>query len=190
MRAEYKPYIRMLEPAKLRPYTKNAKRHPNEQIDKIAAQINAFGFDQPIVCDSQFVVIKGHGRLEAAIRLGLERVPVILRDDLNENEASASRIGDNKVAESDWINDNLKFEFGTLSRADFDLDLTGFDEGERRMVEADLELDISLAKDNNPKPTGLEGKITVTCPGAMRAELKGFLQTTIDGSGFEGVELN
>ena len=59
----------------------NAKAHPIEQIDKIAASTAAFGFDQPIVVDADGVIIKGHGRREASLRIGLERVPVFVRHD-------------------------------------------------------------------------------------------------------------
>ena len=112
-------------PESLTPYVKNTKVHSVEQIDKIAGQISAFGFDQPIVVDASGVIIKGHGRREAAIRLGLQEVPVVV-SSLDEYQAMAARIGDNKVAEAPWDNDLLKFEFGTLENQAFNLDLTGF----------------------------------------------------------------
>ena len=109
----------------IKPYPKNAKKHDAKQIKQVAKSIEEFGFNQPIVVDKSGVIIKGHGRREAAMRLGMSRVPVIVQD-LTEHEAMAARIADDKVAESEWDNDFLKFEIGTLSRADFDLGLTGF----------------------------------------------------------------
>ena len=73
----FDPRIEWRDPATLTPYSNNAKTHPTEQIDKIAASIASFGFDQPIVVDTDGVIIKGHGRREASLRLGLDQVPVL-----------------------------------------------------------------------------------------------------------------
>lgn len=113
-------------PDALTPYVLNTKRHPTEQIDKIAASIAEFGFDQPIVVDSDGVIIKGHGRREAALRLKLPNVPVLVRSDLSPAQVKAARIADNKVAESDWDLDALKLELQSLDEAGFSLDSTGF----------------------------------------------------------------
>lgn len=79
------------------PYTKNAKNHPEEQIQRLAATIRRFGWDQPIVTESDGTIIKGHGRRLAALHLGLTEVPVWIRHDLTKNEADAARIADNAV---------------------------------------------------------------------------------------------
>lgn len=118
--------IEWRDPKSLTPYVKNSKIHSPEQIDKIAGQIAAFGFDQPIVVDKQGVLVKGHGRREAAIRLGMQSVPVIV-SDLDEYQAMAARIADNKVAEAPWDPELLKFDLGTLKMHDFELKLTGFE---------------------------------------------------------------
>ena len=107
------------------PYARNAKKHPREQLDKIAQQISAVGFLVPIIVDKKFVIIAGHGRFAAAQLLNLQTVPVIVADHLSEEEAMAFRIADNKVAESEWDLPILTFELGTLDRADFNLSLTG-----------------------------------------------------------------
>lgn len=126
----YTPRIETKSPHDLTPYFRNTKAHPTEQIDKIASAIAEFGFDQPIVIDSDGVIIKGHGRREAAIRLGIKEVPVLVRDDLTEAQKKAARIADNKVAESEWLQEELKTEIEELSDLDYDLDLTGFGEDE------------------------------------------------------------
>lgn len=119
--------IHWLSPDALVPYVKNAKIHTPEQIDKIAGQIAAFGFDQPIVVDKNNVIIKGHGRREAAMRLGMQSVPVIV-STLDEYQAMAARIADNKVAEAPWDPELLKFDLGTLKMHEFDMKLTGIED--------------------------------------------------------------
>lgn len=141
---KFSPKVVYLDPAELTPYSRNTKKHPEDQINKIAAQIASAGFDVPIVVDAEHVIIKGHGRREAAIKLGLKQVPVIVRDDLSELQVQAARIADNKVAESAWDLDMLAFELGTLERGDFDLNLTGFDESEWSALLKDDSFDFSL----------------------------------------------
>jgi DNA modification methylase len=133
---EFKAEIFHLDPSELTPYANNSKKHTTEQIDEIAGQISKFGFDQPIVVDRSRVIIKGHGRREAAIRLRLKSVPVIIQD-LSEYEAMAARIADNKVASKTGFDmDKLAFDIGTLERNKFDLKSTGFDEAEiKKMIE-------------------------------------------------------
>lgn len=125
-----KPELVWRDPNSLIPYVKNAKKHSDEQINEIAGLITAFGFDQPIVVDAQGVIIKGHGRREAALRLGLKEVPVIV-STLDEYQAMASRMADNKVAEKGtWDMDLLKFDIGTLALRDFDMKLTSMSEAD------------------------------------------------------------
>lgn len=125
-----KPEIVWRDPNQLIPYVKNARKHSDEQINEIAGLITAFGFDQPIVVDASGVIIKGHGRREASLRLGLPEVPVIV-STLDEYQAMASRMADNKVAEkATWDMDLLKFDIGTLALRDFDMKLTSMSEAD------------------------------------------------------------
>ena len=123
----FDPRIEWRDPETLTPYSNNAKTHPTEQVDKIAASIASFGFDQPIVVDGDGVIIKGHGRREAGLRLGLDKVPVLVRDDLSVAEIKAARLADNRTAQSPWDEDLLRVELGALLEENFDLGLTGFD---------------------------------------------------------------
>jgi ParB-like chromosome segregation protein Spo0J len=144
---EFKAQIQWVPPESITPYPNNIKKHPVHQIDKIAGQISEFGFDQPIVVDKNKVIIKGHGRRAAALRLGLKEVPIII-SDLTDMEAKAARMGDNKVAESDWDEDMLRFELGTLQRNEYDLGLTGFEVGELDKLMADpVETESSTSDD-------------------------------------------
>lgn len=103
------------------PYSNNAKRHPAEQVRLIANSIKEFGFRQPIVVDQNNVVVIGHGRLLAAKRLRLPKVPVERINDLSEEQIRALRIADNSVSVSDWNMDLLAEEI-----SDIDLDMGDF----------------------------------------------------------------
>lgn len=107
----------------IKPYTKNAKKHPKKQIEQIANSIKEFGMNQPIVVDKQGVIIVGHGRYEASKLLGIE--PEIKVVDLTEEQAKAYRLADNKLNESEWDMGLAIEELKGLSEELFDL--TGFD---------------------------------------------------------------
>ena len=110
----------------LKPYEKNAKKHSQAQVERIAQSIRDFGFNQPIVIDRNRVVIVGHGRLEAAILLELEHVPAIMLD-ITEDQARAYRLADNKLNESDWDMDLVLEELKHLQSVNFDIGVTGFE---------------------------------------------------------------
>ena len=134
--------ITLIDTGELIPYTNNVKEHPDEQVKKIASSIKNYGWDQPIVVDGSNEIIKGHGRLQAAEVLGLNEVPVIQRSDLSNAEARASRIADNKTAESPWLDDELETEVGVLADDDaIDLDSLGFDDDELDSLITDPQLE-------------------------------------------------
>ena len=117
-----------LPPGELTPYPKNAKKHPDDQVQHIANSIREFGFRQPIVVDADNVVVIGHGRLMAAQKLGLESVPVVRADDLTEEQIKALRLADNKTNESEWDFTELEAELAELEM-DFDMADFGFTDG-------------------------------------------------------------
>lgn len=117
-----------LEVGALRPYDKNAKEHPERQVEQIANSIREFGFRQPIVVDAEGLVIAGHGRLLAAQKLGMERVPCVRVDDLTESQIRALRLADNKTNESAWIEPLLHEELAALA-GEIDMGMFGFDLG-------------------------------------------------------------
>ena len=123
--------VERVDPDTLIPYSNNAKEHPEEQVKKIASSIKNYGWDQPIVVDGENEIIKGHGRLQAAELLGLDEVPIIKREDLTEAEAKASRIADNKTAESAWNDDLLASEIEILEQTEaIETETLGFSDGE------------------------------------------------------------
>jgi hypothetical protein len=92
-------------------------------VDKVAASIKEFGFKNPIIIDKNGIIIAGHTRLKAAKKLGFDKVPTILADDLTDQQAKAFRIADNKVSEfADWDDELLFQELGDIP----DIDMTKF----------------------------------------------------------------
>jgi site-specific DNA-methyltransferase (adenine-specific) len=115
---------------KLIPYAKNSRTHSVEQVAQIAASIKEFGFRNPILVDG-VGIIAGHGRLLAAQKLGLDKVPTIDCSDMTASQKKAYIIADNKLAmNAGWDNEFLTIELKDLEAEGFDLTLTGFDDKE------------------------------------------------------------
>lgn len=108
--------------ASVKPYARNAKKHDETQIANVAESIKQFGWQQPIVCDADGVIIIGHCRLLAAKKLGLNKVPVKTVDNLSEEQVKKLRALDNKLNESDWDFDLLAEDIGELDFSGFDID--------------------------------------------------------------------
>lgn len=117
----------------LRPSARNPRTHSDRQIDQIGRSIRTFGFNSPIAVDANGNVVAGHGRLEAAKRLGLETVPVVCLDHLSPAQAKAFLIADNRIAElAAWNRPLLVEVFDELQREGLtlEIDSTGFEVGE------------------------------------------------------------
>ena len=115
---------------KLIPYAKNSRTHSPEQVAQIAASIKEFGFRNPILVDG-VGIIAGHGRLLAAQKLGLDKVPTLDCSDMTESQKKAYIIADNKLAmNAGWDNAILTIELQDLEDEGFDLTLLGFDDKE------------------------------------------------------------
>ena len=112
---------------KVKPYDKNPRKN-KAAVDYVANSIKEFGFQQPIVVDKDMVVIAGHTRLKAAKKLKLKEVPVVIADNLTEEQVKAYRLADNKTAEkAEWDFDLLTDELLSLQELDFDMEQFGFD---------------------------------------------------------------
>ena len=119
--------VRYRSPHGLRPDPGNARVHPKAQIAQLRASITQFGFTNPVLIDEASGVIAGHGRLAAALDLGLDQVPTIELAGLSEAQQRALRLADNRIAlGARWDQDALKLELGALADLDVDLSLTGF----------------------------------------------------------------
>ena len=120
--------VEQLKVEDLIPYVNNSRTHSDEQVTQVASSIKEFGFTNPILIDGEGGIIAGHGRLMAAKKLGLNKVPCIRLDYLTETQRKAYVIADNKLAlNGGWDNDLLKIELTELDSLDFDLNLIGFD---------------------------------------------------------------
>ncbi len=114
--------------ADLIPYANNARTHSEAQVAQIAGSIRAFGFNNPVLVDGGNGIIAGHGRVLAAQRLGLERVPVIELTHLSDAQKRAYILADNRLAEqAGWDRALLALELGDLAALDIDLGSLGFD---------------------------------------------------------------
>ena len=121
------------------PYPGNP-RDNDAAIDAVAASLKEFGFRQPIVVDSAGVIIVGHTRYKAAMKLGLAVVPVHVAMDLTEAQVKAYRIADNATNEiAEWNYEMLPIELSALQEMSFDLNLLGFDQEElQRLMSGDV----------------------------------------------------
>jgi ParB-like nuclease domain len=114
----------------LKPDPRNPRKHSRAQIRAIARSIETFGFNAPILIDSENRVVAGHGRLDAAKWLKLESVPVIRLAHLTEAQAKAYMLADNKLTDrSSWDDRKVAIVLKELSEIalDFDIEATGFE---------------------------------------------------------------
>lgn len=114
--------------AEIHPYENNP-RFNDDAVDAVAASIQEFGFKVPIVLDSEGVIVAGHTRWKAALKLQLESVPCVVADDLSKEQIKAFRLADNKVGElADWNEEALAKELEGI--LEIDMSAFGFDVGE------------------------------------------------------------
>ena len=145
------------------PYASNSRTHSEEQIAQIAASIKEFGFNNPILLDGDKGVIAGHGRLLAARKLEMDKVPTIELAHLSETKKKAYILADNKLAlNAGWDMDLLSLEMGGLQDEGFDLSLIGFNETELADILADRNeglTDPDAVPDTPDDPVTREGDV-------------------------------
>lgn len=152
---------------KIVPNVNNTRTHSREQIDKIAASMIKFGFNDPIAIDLMNVIISGHGRLEAAKLIGLVEVPTIQLGHLDKNQQRAYVIAHNRISlDAGWDNDLLEIEMQELKDAGFDLVQTGFDDDEiMRLLNPEIicngHVDADIAPPVKKEPISVLGDIWV-----------------------------
>jgi hypothetical protein len=113
------------------PYARNARTHSDDQIAAIAASIREFGFNNPVLIDADAGIIAGHGRVMAARKLGMETVPCVRLEHLNEAQRRAYILADNRLAlNAGWDEPMLGIELSDLFREGVDLSLLGFGDEE------------------------------------------------------------
>ena len=143
------------DPAELQPRKSNPRTHSDAQVEQLKQSICHFGFTNPVLVDNHGGLIAGHGRLEAALQLGLKEIPTVCLDDMSEQDIRAYVIADNKLAlNAGWDEGLLALEFDYLSKLDieFDLSLTGFE-----LPEIDIALQslVLVGEDEEEDPSDL-----------------------------------
>lgn len=136
----------------IKPYENNARLHSSIQINQIMQSIKEFGFTNPLIIDTEYNLIAGHGRLEALKQLNkidfkdnpILQVPCIQVKDLSDTQKRALCLADNQIAlNSTWDNEKLQDELEKLINENFNFDCIGFDDS----VFDDLNIDNALNYD-------------------------------------------
>ena len=138
---------------RLKPNPRNSRKHGKKQLTQIARSIREFDFTAPVLTDEDYVILAGHGRLEAAKEAGLIEIPCIKLTGLSPAQKRAYLIADNKLAlNANWDVEMLAQEFGELAELGFEVDLTGFEFPE-------VDALMSQAKESSVQPQGPEDEI-------------------------------
>lgn len=130
-----------LATADLIPYARNAKKHDAAQVSKLAGSIREFGFNNPVLIDTDNGIIAGHGRVLAARQLGLEKIPCIRLGHLTDTQRRAYILADNRLAEigGGWDEEMLKLELADLAALEVDVAEIGFGAEDLAEVEPEEE---------------------------------------------------
>lgn len=123
---------------KLVPYANNPRLNEHT-VNDLVKSIKEFGFNQPIAVDKDYVIITGHARYKASLVLGLETVPVVVLDNLTDEQVKGYRLADNKVGEkSAWHVNKLEQELMDLS---VDMAQFGFEDLKGQLDGLDFDMD-------------------------------------------------
>lgn len=132
----------------LKSHLGNARTHSDDQLTVLAGSLREFGFVNPVLVDASNTIIAGHGRVEAARRIGLKEVPTLRIESLSEAQIRAYRIADNRIAElAGWDKEILAIELQNLIDVEvgFSIEVTGF---------SSVEVDALIAGDSDSEKGG------------------------------------
>lgn len=133
--------ITYLKTDDLIPYARNSRTHSDHQIAQLAGSIKEFGFRSPVLVDGEKGILAGHGRVLAALKLGLAEVPTIDGSDMTKAQQKAYIIADNKLAlNAGWDDEMLRIEIDDLKNEGFDVDVLGFDPSELQNKDIDYSI--------------------------------------------------
>jgi ParB-like chromosome segregation protein Spo0J len=122
--------VELREITSIRPYERNPRLN-DKAVDAVAGSLREFGFRQPIVVDAEGVIIAGHTRYKAALKLGLQKVPVHIATDLTPEQVKAYRIADNQTGDiAEWDMEILPIEISELQESGFDMGILSFSDKE------------------------------------------------------------
>ncbi len=134
------PKIENLPVDHLVPYANNARTHSDEQVAQIAASIREFGFTNPVLVDKDGTIVAGHGRVLAARKLGMAKVPCLRLAHLTPHQVKAYVLADNRLAlNAGWDEELLKVELTGLNELGFDTSILGFSQEEIDRMLADYD---------------------------------------------------
>lgn len=136
--------VQSIKISEVKPYDKNP-RNNDQGVDAVAKSIKEFNWQQPIVVDKDNIIIVGHTRYKAAKKLGMDKVPVVVADNLSPEQVKAYRLADNKTGElTDWDMGLLDDELADI--ADIDMSDFGFnldlDDDEAKVQEDDFDEEV------------------------------------------------
>lgn len=115
--------IKLVDTKKIKPYHRNVRKN-DVTVEKLVEVIPKVGFNVPLVLDRNNVIVKGHTRWKAAIKLGMKQIPCVYTD-ADEETIKLDRLADNRIQEfSQWDDELLKGELASLNLG-FDFDLKG-----------------------------------------------------------------
>lgn len=138
---------------KLVPYANNPRLNEHT-VNDLVKSIREFGFNQPIAVDKDYVIITGHARYKASLVMGLEKVPVVVLDNLTEEQVKGYRLADNKVGEkSAWHVNKLEQELLDLS---VDMAQFGFEDLKGQLDGLDFDMDESDSGEDMDVLEGVE----------------------------------
>ena len=137
----------------LKPYENNARTHSPEQVEQLTKSIKQFGFNNPILVQDDLTVVAGHGRLLAAKKLGLEKVPVIKLKHLTKEQVKAYVLADNKLAlNAGWDDEILKAELLAIQEAgEVDMEAIGFSDEEMKALIDGVEVEDEETNKDRPE---------------------------------------
>lgn len=156
----------------LRPWRNNARTHTESQVRQIARSIREFGWTNPILIDIAGTIIAGHGRVMAAKLMGINTVPCLRLDHLDDEQRRAYVLADNQLATlAGWDDELLRAELMELKDVGFDLDTVGFDQAALDRLFDGLEADGEGAEEGPAKDNGCE-LLIVSTDAAKISEIK------------------
>ena len=170
------PAHKVVDVSGLVPAARNARTHSDSQVAQIAASIREFGFTNPVLTDGKGGIVAGHGRVLAALSIGMTQVPVIELSHLTAAQRRAYMLADNKLAlNAGWDDELLRLELGSLYIEGFDLSLTGFDFMEMRDII--FPIDRSAKSGDSKLSASLSYQIVIDCADEdQQAEILGDLR--------------
>ena len=174
---------------KLIPYANNARIHSDEQVAQLAGAIQLLGFRDPVEIDENNTILVGHGRVLAARKLDMDKVPCIRHDNMTEGEKKSYILANNKIAlNSGWDEELLKIELEGLSSAESNA--TGFTTDEINLLFRAWDSDIEKMDGIEPKDSLAKEKIYIACNPENKDFIWEKVTNLIDSLGLEDVEVS